>query len=47
LAVVAGNIQRNRAKRKEKVEECRKEQLRGMSLVVVGNDWEECKTLWE
>jgi hypothetical protein len=48
LAVVAGIIQRNRAEKKEeKVEECRKEQLGGMSLAVVGNDWEECKTSWE
>jgi len=47
LAIVARNTQRDRAEKEEKVEECMKEQLGGMSLVVVGNDLEECKTSWE
>jgi len=47
LAIVARSTQRDRVEKEEKVEECMKEQLGGMSLVVVGNDWEECKTLWE
>jgi len=47
LAIVARSIQRDRVEKEEKVGECMKEHLGGMSLVVVGNNWEECKTLWE
>jgi hypothetical protein len=38
LAIVVGNIQRDRAKREERVEECKKKRLQGMSLALVGND---------
>jgi hypothetical protein len=47
LAVVAGSIQKDRAEKEERVEECRRKRLGGMSLEIVGSDWEECKTLWE
>jgi ABC-type methionine transport system ATPase subunit len=47
LAIVARSIQRDKAKREERIEECMKKQLGGMLVAIVGTDWEECKTSWE
>jgi hypothetical protein len=38
LVVVARSIQRDKAQKEERVEECRKKQLGEISVVVVGND---------